>query len=99
MIHINLKKKGLICMRIVWKDSDPKTKTGQTVAYRGRVVTGYGGGWITDIPGDNNIYFPRECALNAIDIALGGKTRKTNPGRHTLGIKIVGQIGGDCSCG
>lgn len=86
-------------MRIVWKDSKPKTKTGQTLAYRGQVVTGYGGGWIIDIPGDNNIYFPRECALNAIDLTLGGIPRKANPQRHALGVKIIGQMGGESSCG
>ena len=85
-------------MRIKWKDSDPKTKTGQTLAYRGHTVTGYGGGWITSIPGDDNIYFPRDCALNAIDNALGGKTRKANPQRHALGVKIVGQKDGDRTC-
>lgn len=78
-------------MRIVWKDSAPKTQPGLTLQYRGRTVTGYHSGWITDLPGDNNIYFPRECALNAIDQALGGKTRKANPGRHKLGIKVIGR--------
>jgi hypothetical protein len=34
---------------------------------------------------------PRECALNAIDETLGGKTRKANPKRHQLGINIVGR--------
>lgn len=84
-------------MRIVWKDSDPKTKIGRVLKYRGREVTGYGDGWIIDIPGDNNIYFPRECALNAIDQALGGKTRKANPKRHDMGIKIIGKKD-DSSC-
>nr|DAJ97374.1 MAG TPA: hypothetical protein [Herelleviridae sp.] len=50
-----------------------------------------GDGWIIDIPGDSNIYFPRECAYNAIDKALGGKTRKANPQRHKLGIKVIGR--------
>ena len=86
-------------IRIVWKDSDPKTKTGQTLMYRERTITGYGGGWITDLPGDDNIYFPRECALNAIDQRLGGKTRKANPQRHALGIKVIGKIGGENRCG
>lgn len=84
-------------MRIVWKDSDPKTKSGQVLKYRGCEVTGYGDGWIIDIPGDNNIYFPRECALNAIDQTLGGKTRKANPKRHEMGIKIIGKKD-DSSC-
>jgi hypothetical protein len=37
-------------------------------------------------------------AHNAIDKILGGKTRKANPGRHKLGIKIVGRKNGDCQC-
>lgn len=87
-------------MRIVWKDSDPKTKSGQTLNYRDHTVTGYGGGWITSLPGDNNIYFPRDCALNAIDITLGGYGRKKfRPKRHDLGIKVIGQIGGENKCG
>lgn len=86
-------------MRVVWQDSNPKTKEGQVLIYRNRTVTGYGDGWITDLPGDNNIYFPRECALNAIDKILGGKTRKANPERHALGIKIIGTKGGGLSCG
>lgn len=47
--------------------------------------------WIADLPDDDNIYFPRECALNAIDQALGGKTRKANPERHKLGVKVIGR--------
>lgn len=78
-------------MRIVWKDSSPRTKPWLTFKYREHIVSQYGDGWITDIPGDNNIYFPRECAYNAIDKALGGKTRKANPQRHKLGIKVIGR--------
>lgn len=78
-------------MRIVWKDSMPKTKPYQTLQYRGCIVSQYGDGWITNIPGDNNIYFPRECAYNAIDEMLGGKTRKANPKRHQLGITVIGR--------
>ena len=77
-------------MRVVWKDSAPKTQPWLTFKYRECTVSQYGDGWITDIPGDNNIYFPRECAYNAIDKALGGKTRKANPKRHDMGIKIIG---------
>lgn len=85
-------------MRIIWKDSEPKTKVWQEFVYRGRKVTGYANdsvvGWVTDLPGDINIYFPRECAFNAIDIALGGKTRKANPKRHALGVKTIGTVPG-----
>ena len=78
-------------MRIVWKDSTPRTKPWVTLQYRDHVITQYDKGWITNVPGDTNIYYPRECALNAIDKMLGGKTRKPNPKRHELGIKIIGR--------
>ena len=78
-------------MRIVWKDSSSKSKPWVTLQYRGYVVSQHGEGWITNVPGDDNIYFPRDCALNAIDEILGGKTRKANPKRHQLGITIVGR--------
>ena len=78
-------------MRVVWKDSAPKTKPWATFKYREQMISQYGDGWVIDIPGDNNIYFPRECAYNAIDKALGGKTRKANPKRHELGIKVIGR--------
>lgn len=78
-------------MRIVWKDSAPKSKPWQTLQYRTYTISQYGDGWITNVPGDNNVYFPRECAFNAIDEMLGGKTRKANPKRHQLGITIIGR--------
>lgn len=78
-------------MRIVWKDSSPKTKPWVTLQYRGYTISQYGDGWVTDMPGDDNIYYPRESALNSIDKTLGGKTRKKNPQRHEMGIKIIGR--------
>ncbi len=78
-------------MRIVWKDSSPKTKPWVELKYRNHLITQYGDGWVTDIPGDDNIYYPRESALNAIDKILGGKTRKANPQRHQLGTNIIGR--------
>ena len=78
-------------MRIVWKDSSPKTKPWVTLQYRTFTISQYGEGWITNVPGDDDIYFPRDCALNAIDDMLGGKTRKANPKRHDLGIKVIGR--------
>lgn len=78
-------------MRVVWKDSAPRTKPWVALQYRDHIVSQHGEGWITNVPGDNNIYYPRECALNAIDKILGGKTRKANPKRHNLGIKIIGR--------
>lgn len=78
-------------MRIVWKDSSPRTKPWVTLQYRGYAISQYGEGWITNMPGDNNIYYPRESALNSIDKILGGETRKKNPQRHKIGIKIIGR--------
>lgn len=73
-------------MRIVWKDS----RTYKTYKYRGHTIEKIPEGWITDIPGDDNIYYSAEHAHNATDEILGGKTRKANPARHKLGIKVVG---------
>lgn len=81
-------------MRIIWKDSAPVTKPGVTLKYRNRIVSQYGDGWITDIAGDDNIYFPRESAFNAIDVMLGGETRKKNPKRHQMGINIISRKDG-----
>ncbi len=78
-------------MRIVWKESNPKTKHDGSFRYRNHIISQYENGWITDLPGDINIYMPRASALNAIDKALGGKTRKRDPKRHKMGIKIVGR--------
>ena len=78
-------------MRIVWKDSSPKTKPWITLQYRDYIVSQCEDGWVTNMPGDHNIYFPRDCALNAIDKTLGGKTRKANPKRHQMGITVVGR--------
>lgn len=78
-------------MRIVWKDSAPHTKPGQVFQFRGYTISYQGDGWITNIPGDNNVYFPRECAYNAIDKMLGGGPREKSPLRHKLGINIVGR--------
>ncbi len=83
-------------MRIVWKDS----RTYKVYSYRGHTIQRYQNGWITDIPGDNDIYHSAEHAHNAADKILGGKTRKANPGRHSLGIKVVGKKNGkdELSC-
>lgn len=79
-------------MRIVWKDSSPKTKPWVELKYRNHLITQYGDGWVTDIPGDDNIYYPRESALNAIDKILGGRRRNfKEPERVKLGINIIGR--------
>lgn len=77
-------------MRTVWKDSAPHTKPWVTLKYRDYIISQYENGWVVNIPDDDNIYYPRECALNAIDKYLGRPNRKQMPKRHELGIKIVG---------
>ena len=81
-------------MRIIWKDS----REYKTYVYRGYTIEKIPEGWITNIPGDEFIYYSAEHAHNAADKILGGKTRKANPTRHKLGITIVGKKDGDHSC-
>lgn len=81
-------------MRVIWKDS----RTYKTYRYRDYIISKCQRGWVTDVPGDNNIYYSAEMAHNAVDQMLGGRTRKANPGRHALGIKIVGRKDEE-SCG
>lgn len=76
-------------MRIVWKDSKPKSY--KPVKYRGQMIYGSPQGWTTDIAGDNNIYKNHYCALNAIDKALGGCGQMGNAKRQGYGIVIVGK--------
>lgn len=78
---------GVDIMRIVWKDS----VRSKTYHYRDYTISRYEDGWITDLPGDDNIYYSAEMAHNAVDQILGGKTRKANPRRHGLGIKVIGK--------
>lgn len=76
-------------MRIVWKDSKPKSY--KPVKYRGQMIYGSPQGWTTDIAGDNNIYKTHYCALNAIDKALGGYGQMGCAKRQNYGITIVGK--------
>ena len=83
-------------MRIVWKDSGAP-QTYKTMKYRDCFITGYYNdgvkGWITDLPNDNNIYKSNYCAMNAIDAALGGYSRRGKPTEKRLsyGIQIIGK--------
>lgn len=76
-------------MRIVWKDSTVDKKE---VQYRGYWIEKYRGGWIVDIPGDNNVYRTNHCAKNAIDMTLGldGRLRSKPAKRLERGIDIIG---------
>lgn len=78
-------------MRIVWKDSNPRTY--KPIKYRGQTVTGSPAGWSISIEGDNNLYKSHYCALNAIDKALGGHSQKgkATDKRRAYGIQIVGE--------
>lgn len=79
-------------MRIVWKDSNPKLKEhNKVLRYRDYTITRYGDGWVTNMPGDNNIYLPRESAYNAIDEILGEKAHTPHPKRHEIGVIIIGE--------
>ncbi len=81
-------------MRIVWKDSSA-SRGYKPVKYRGHIAEGYKGGWIINIPGDNNIYKNHYCALNAIDKALGGYGQKGTQKRQSYGIEIIGKKDGE----
>ena len=76
---------------IKWKDSFASEV--KPIKYRNHTLKGYGGGWITDLPGDLNIYKNFYCAENAIDKALGTSSRKVNRNikREKYGIQIIGK--------
>lgn len=76
-------------MRIVWKDSKPRTY--KPVKYRGQMVYGSPQGWYTDIEGDDNLYKTHYCALNAVDKALGGHGQMGCAKRRNYGITIIGK--------
>lgn len=79
-------------MRVIWKDSATPERKPRT--YRGYLVTGCEGGWVSGLPGDNNIYKSRYGAENAIDAALGGTGRKSQGSakRRAHGIQIAGKL-------
>lgn len=77
-------------MRVIWKDSMVVAR--KPLKYRNHHVESHKGGWITDVPNDNNIYKTHYSALNAIDEALGGTgiRGKGTKKRQTYGIEIIG---------
>lgn len=77
-------------LRVVWKDTNPQVY--KPVKYRRCNITGYKGGWLIDIPGDDNIYASYYCAQNAIDEALGAPNRKKNSKREKYGIRVLGKV-------
>ena len=76
-------------MRVVWKDSKPKSY--KPVKYRNHMIFGSVDGWTTNLPGDNNRYATHYDALNAIDAALGGSGQKGSAKRKSYGIQIIGK--------
>ena len=82
-------------MRIVWKDSKPRSY--KPVKYRNQMIYGSPEGWTTNLPGDQNLYATHYDALNAVDQALGGHGQMGGAKRQSYGIKIIGQKGGEAS--
>lgn len=80
-------------MRIVWKDSKPRTY--KPVKYRDCEICGSPKGWTTNLPGDDNLYATHYDALNAVDKALGGYGQKGSAKRKNYGIQIIGKKGGE----
>lgn len=78
-------------MRIVWKDSKPRTY--KPVKYRKHMIYGSPKGWTTTLPDDNNLYATHYDALNAIDKALGGTGQMGGAKRQKYGIHIIGMKG------
>lgn len=76
-------------MRIVWKDSKPRSY--KPVKYRKHMIYGSPKGWTTDLEGDLNVYATHYDALNAIDAALGGSGQMGNAKRQKYGIKVIGR--------
>ena len=76
-------------MRVVWRDSKPRTY--KPVKYRNHMIYGSPSGWTTDLPGDDNLYHAHYDALNAIDKALGGYGQMGTAKRQSYGIRIIGK--------
>ena len=78
-------------MRIVWKDTAVTRKDFQ---YRGYWIEGYKSGWVTNIPGDDNVYRTNRCCKNAIDLYLGlegAKKYKKPVKRREYGCDVIGK--------
>lgn len=76
-------------LKVVWKDSNARGF--KPMKYRKHIITGFKGGWVTDIEGDDNIYNSHYCALNAIDKHLGGAGQMGTAKRKSYGIQIMGK--------
>lgn len=78
-------------MRVVWQDSSARVENGVSRVYRGHTVAVYGGGWVTGVSGDTNIYATRSNAMNAIDQHYGDFAPDGSKKRFADGIKVIGQ--------
>lgn len=82
-------------MRIRWKDSSAKMPK-NPIKYRGCILSPYNKdgitGWILDFEDDHNIYASHYCAMNAVNVRLGGYGSRGKPSkkREKCGIQIVG---------
>ena len=81
-------------MRIVWKDSNQPSNY-KPVKYRKHFVCGTPNGWITDIPGDDNLYKNHYCAKNAVDAFYGDLGKHGDDKRKRYGIQIIGKRNGE----
>ena len=78
-------------MRIVWKDSCVN-EIRKPIKYRGYVASSCDdGGWIIDVPDDDNIYKNHYCALNAIDKYFGSCGERGSEKRKSYGIQVIGK--------
>lgn len=82
-------------VRVIWKDSGAVRKC-RPLLYRNILIERYINddikGWTIGIEGDYNIYARQDCAMNAINKALGGKPRKDGSRLAEAGIKIIGVL-------
>ena len=81
-------------MRIVWKDSN-QPKEYKPVKYRNHMLCGTPNGWITDIPGDDNLYKTHYSAQNAVDAFYGELGVHGSEKRKRYGIQITGKRNGE----
>lgn len=76
-------------IKVVWKDSIEW----KDYVYRGITISSFGGGWVIDIEGNDNIYKTKNSSINAIDSILGERHRKGAPSKRLEeGIIVIGKI-------
>ena len=78
----------------MWKDSNQQ-KEYQQIRYRKHVLCGSPRGWMTDIPGDDNLYKNHYSAQNAVDDFYGDLGQRGTEKRKRYGIQIIGKRNGE----